>query len=161
MRDLNRLLNPKSIAVIGGGVWGRSVIAQCQKIGFEGPIFPVHPSAQTLAGLSAFQDISDLPMAPDAVFIGVNRHTTIDCLCKLSALGAGGAVCFASGFLEAQNETEDGEALQEALLQAAGEMPFIGHNCYGFVNYLEGAALWPDQHGGVRVNSGVAILTQS
>ena len=161
MRDLNRLLNPKSIAVIGGGVWGRSVITQCQKIGFEGPIFPVHPSAQTLAGLSAFQDISDLPMAPDAVFIGVNRHATIDCLGKLSALGAGGAVCFASGFLEAQNETEDGEALQEALLQAAGEMPFIGPNCYGFVNYLEGAALWPDQHGGVRVNSGVAILTQS
>jgi len=51
LQDLNRLLNPKSIAVIGGGVWGRSVIAQCQKIGFEGPIFPVHPSAQTLAGL--------------------------------------------------------------------------------------------------------------
>ena len=27
-------------------------------------------------------------------------------------------------------------------------MPIIGPNCYGFVNYLDGAPLWPDQHGG-------------
>ena len=40
-------------------------------------------------------------------------------------------------------------------------MPFLGPNCYGFINYLDGALLWPDQHGGERVESGVAIITQS
>jgi len=40
-------------------------------------------------------------------------------------------------------------------------MPFLGPNCYGFINYLDGAALWPDQHGGQRVERGVAVVTQS
>ena len=40
-------------------------------------------------------------------------------------------------------------------------MPIIGPNCYGFVNYLDGAPLWPDQHGGQGVENGVAIITQS
>lgn len=40
-------------------------------------------------------------------------------------------------------------------------MTILGPNCYGFLNYLDGVALWPDQHGGERVESGVAIVTQS
>jgi acetate---CoA ligase (ADP-forming) len=44
---------------------------------------------------------------------------------------------------------------------AAGPMRILGPNCYGFLNLLDGAALWPDQHGGVRVERGVAIVTQS
>ena len=40
-------------------------------------------------------------------------------------------------------------------------MPFLGPNCYGLINYLDGAPLWPDQHGGQRVERGVAILSQS
>ena len=40
-------------------------------------------------------------------------------------------------------------------------MPVIGPNCYGIINYLDGALLWPDQHGGTRVERGVAIVTQS
>ena len=40
-------------------------------------------------------------------------------------------------------------------------MPVLGPNCYGLINYLDGALLWPDQHGGKRVERGVAILGQS
>jgi acyl-CoA synthetase (NDP forming) len=36
-------------------------------------------------------------------------------------------------------------------------MPSSGPNCYGLLNFLDGAALWPDQHGAVRVESGVAL----
>src|SRR5262249_18047521 len=39
--------------------------------------------------------------------------------------------------------------------------PFLGPNCYGFVNYLDAALLWPDQHGGKRLSRGVALVTQS
>ena len=76
-------------------------------------------------------------------------------------MGAGGAVCFASGFAEAQAEDGGAEAVQERLIAAAGEMPILGPNCYGFINALDGALLWPDQHGCGRVERGVAILTQS
>ena len=51
--------------------------------------------------------------------------------------------------------------LQAALIEAAGEMPVLGPNCYGMINYLDGALLWFDQHGGRRCERGVAILTQS
>ena len=161
MQSLNRLFRPKTIAVIGGGAWCRLVIEQCQKMGFEGTIWPVHPKAEEVAGLPAFKDADSLPEAPDAAFIGVNRFSTIEVVQALSARGAGGAVCFASGFLEAAAEDAEGADLQVQLLEAAGEMPFLGPNCYGFINYLDGALLWPDQHGGARADKGVALITQS
>ena len=161
MSVLRRLLSPQNVVVIGGGVWGLSVIEQCQKLGFEGKIFAVHPTAETLAGVPTYRSVSDLPNAPDAAFIGVNRIATIEQVRTLSARGAGGAVCFASGFLETKDEDADGAALQSALIEAAGVMPIIGPNCYGFVNYLDRFCLWPDQHGGRAVDTGVAIVTQS
>ncbi|MFD0860275.1 acetate--CoA ligase family protein [Roseovarius aquimarinus] len=160
-RDLSRLIRPSSIAVVGGGVWCASVIEQCRRMGFAGEVWPVHPTRTEVAGLPAFASVEDLPSAPDASFIGVNRSATIDTVARLSAMGAGGAVCFASGFREAQAETGDGDALQARLLEAAGAMPIIGPNCYGFINYLDGALLWPDQHGGERSVRGVALITQS
>ncbi|MGK7651633.1 acetate--CoA ligase family protein [Roseovarius sp. B08] len=161
MRHLSRLFQPRSIAVIGGGAWCKSVVEQCLKMGFAGPVWPVHPTRAEIAGQPARARLEDLPEPPDAVFIGVNRHATVDVVRQLRAMGAGGAVCFASGFSEAQAETGDGADLQAALLEAAGAMPILGPNCYGFINYLDGALLWPDQHGGARVETGVAVLTQS
>ncbi len=161
MRDLARLLRPKSIAVIGGGTWCANVIEQCQKIGFTGEIWPVHPKRDQLAGRRVYASVNDLPSAPDASFIGVNRVATVDVVAALSKAGAGGAVCFASGFKEASSELVDGEDLQTALLDAAGDMPILGPNCYGMINCLDGAALWPDQHGAMRAARGVALITQS
>lgn len=161
MRDLSRLFSPKTIAVVGGGAWGRNIIKECRKIGFSGDIWPVHPKADQICGLEVVRAVSDLPSAPDAVFIGVNREITIEVVRDLARMGAGGAVCFASGFLEAQNETEDGAELQQKLVAAAGDMPIVGPNCYGFINYLDQVCLWPDQHGGIPVERGVALLTQS
>lgn len=161
MDRLQRLFNPKSIAVIGGGTWGTEVIRQCRKIGFAGDLWVVHPTKADVAGLAPFRSVADLPAPPDAVYIGVNRHATIAVTKALSAIGAGGAICFASGFLEAAAEAADGADLQAALLDAAGDMPIIGPNCYGFLNYLDGVALWPDQHGGLPTDTGVALITQS
>ena len=155
MKDLSRLLRPRSIAVMGS-VWAENVITQCHKMGFDGPVWPVHPTKSTIGGLKAFPSLADLPTPPDATFIGVNRHITVDMVGQLSAMGAGGAICFASGW------TEAGEAgLQADLVAAAGDMPILGPNCYGVINYLDGALLWPDQHGGRRVDRGVALLSQS
>ncbi len=160
---LYRMLNPKSIAVFGGS-WACAVIRQTKLMGFTGNIWPVHPDKETVEGLKAYRSVADLPAAPDASFIGVNRHQTIDIVRDLAARGAGGAICFASGFKEDANDIETGARLHEDLLKAAGDMPVLGPNCYGLLNYSDGVALWPDQHGGVRLAAGTrgaAIITQS
>ena len=155
MTRLSRLLRPRSIAVLGS-VWAENVIAQCHKMGFAGEVWPVHPTRARVAGVPAYAALSDLPGVPDATFIGVNRHATLGVVRALADMGAGGAICFASGWEEA------GEAgLQAELVAAAGEMPVLGPNCYGLINYLDGALLWPDQHGGQRVQQGVALVSQS
>lgn len=159
-RSLDRLIRPKSIAVFGGKE-ARRVIEQCDKMGFAGDIWPVHPREDQILGRKCYRSVADLPAAPDASFVGVNRQLTIDIIASLSARGAGGAVCYASGFREAASELDDGNDMQEALVKAAGNMPIVGPNCYGFINMLDGALLWPDQHGMQRVDKGVAVLTQS
>ncbi len=160
-RDLSRLIRPKSISVVGGGAWCAEVIRQTEKIGFDGAIWPVHPKSSDVAGHKAYPSIDALPTPPDATFIGINRHATVPVVKELAANGAGGAVCFASGFSEAAAEDASGTDLQADLVAAAGDMPILGPNCYGLINALDGAAIWPDQHGCARLDSGVAILTQS
>ncbi len=159
--DLTRLLRPRTMAVVGGGAWCRQVVFQARKLGFEGEIWAVHPKADQIEGAAVFRSVEALPGAPDATFIGINREATIEVVRELSSKGAGGVVCFASGFREAQAEDASGADLQDALLDAAGDMPILGPNCYGFINYLDAALLWPDQHGGTRCERGVALITQS
>ena len=49
-RDLSRLFRPRSIAVFGGGFWGPNVVEQCLKMGFDGPVWPVHPTRDEIGG---------------------------------------------------------------------------------------------------------------
>lgn len=154
-RDLSRLLRPRSIALIGGS-WAANAVRASDAMGFDGEVWPVHPTKTEIAGRPAYASLEALPHAPDAAFVAVNRDASVDVMAELAAMGAGGAVSFASGFAE----TADDER-QAALVAAAGEMPMLGPNCYGVINYLDGALLWPDQHGGERVERGVAIVSQS
>jgi acyl-CoA synthetase (NDP forming) len=155
MPDLSRLLNPRSIAVIGGSPAAR-VVEQCQKLGYTGKIWPVHPTKKEMHGVACFPSLADLPGVPDAAFVAVNRHLTLDAISQLSAMGAGGAVCYASGFAES-GDVE----LQAELVRRAGELPILGPNCYGYINALDGIALWPDEHGCRPVKQGVGIISQS
>jgi acyl-CoA synthetase (NDP forming) len=157
VRSIARLLRPRSIAVFGGR-YAEAVVRQCERMGYDGEIWPVHPVRDEVLGRPCLRKPEDLPKAPDAAFVGVNRDATIPIVRSLSFMGAGGAVCYASGFREVG---EQGGDLQEQLVDAAGSMPVLGPNCYGLINYLDGALLWPDIHGGARLDGGVALVTQS
>ena len=154
---LSRLLRPRHIAVFGGR-FASEVVRQSERIGFAGAIWPVNPGREEIGGRQCFADVAALPEAPDASFIAVPREATIEIVRALAARGAGGAVCYASGFAESNAE---GKALQNALVEAAGGLAVVGPNCYGLLNYMDGATLWPDVHGGTRTDQGVAIITQS
>ena len=160
MAVFDRLLRPRHIATLGGK-WAESVIHQCLKARYKGPIWPIHPNRDTLCGIKCFPSIEMLPEAPDCCFIGVNRHLTLQAVHKFSQMGAGGAICFASGFAEASQEIENGAELQAKLVDAANNMPILGPNCYGLINYLDNIPIWPDMHGGLQRETGVAIICQS
>ena len=154
---LRRLFSPRHIAVFGGNA-AAEAIRQCRKLGFAGELWPVHPRKESVEGLACFADVASLPEAPDASFIAVPREATVDIVGQLAKRGAGGAICYASGFAEVGGV---GIALQQQLVDNAGDMALVGPNCYGMLNYLDGVALWPDQHGGERISRGVALITQS
>ena len=154
---LRRLLAPRHVAVFGGQA-AAEVVRQCRALGFAGEIWPVHPRHSVCEGLPCYPDVAALPAAPDASFIAVPSQGTIELVAALAERGAGGVICYASGFAEVGGE---GIALQQQLAAAAGDMALLGPNCYGMLNYLDGVALWPDQHGGQRLARGVAIVTQS
>ena len=155
--NLERLLRPRHVAVIGGRE-AETVAGECSRIGYRGPVWPVNPRRESIGGHRCFRNVEDLPEPPDAAFVAVPREAAIDTVARLAAMGAGGAVCHTAGFAETGAE---GARLEAALVEAAGDLALIGPNCYGVINYLDRAALWPFAHGGSCPGYGVAIVTQS
>jgi acyl-CoA synthetase (NDP forming) len=155
--NLKRLLAPRHLAFIGGRSMARA-LKRCVEGGYQGQLWLVNPQHAELEGVPCVASVAELPCGPDAVFIATNKELTVQAVAELAAKGAGGAICYASGFAETGAE---GQALQARLLAAAGDMALLGPNCYGLLDYLHGAALWPVAHGGKVVEQGVAVLTQS
>jgi acetyl-CoA synthetase len=155
---MRRLLAPRSIALIGGA-WADAVATASGVIGYDGQLWRVHPSRPSSAQASYYRSVEELPGVPDAAFVAAPNHEVPRIAAALARRGAGGFVCFAAGFSE--TATADGQRLTEELIAAAGELPFFGPNCYGFINFFEGAALWPDQVVGQRRQRGVALICQS
>ena len=83
--ELLRLFQPKSIVVYGGS-WAENVIQQCQKMGFSGNIWPIHPHRKSISGLVCFTSISELPGVPDAAFLGINRDAVIEVTRQLAEM---------------------------------------------------------------------------
>ena len=154
---MGRLLAPRRIAVVGGEA-AEEVVLASRAIGFDGEIWPVHPTRRSLAGLPCVPDVASLPATPEAAFVAVSSERTVQVVGELARIGTGGAVCHASGFAESGGR---GIGLQQELVAAAGAMPLLGPNCLGLLNYLDGVALWADQHGGTRVSSGVGLIAHS
>ena len=141
-----------------GGEQARRAIVQCDRLGFSGEIWPVNPNRKQMESRVCFPSVEDLPQIPDAAFIAVPSESTVETVRYLEELGTGGVVCYASGFAEVGIE---GRLLQHRLELSAKVVPLVGPNCYGMINYQDGAALWPDEQGAQRCQRGVAIISQS
>jgi acyl-CoA synthetase (NDP forming) len=81
MKQLDALLNPKSVAVIGASAdptktSGRPV-SYLIKHGFSGAIYPVNPKAAEIQGLTCYADVEALPEAPDVGLVLLPRETRL------------------------------------------------------------------------------------
>ena len=97
-RALQRLLAPRSVALIGGA-WADAVHAAGRVLGYAGEVWRIHPSRPSGADQHYYRSVAELPAAPDAAFIAApNREVPA----IAAALGRprvpGVSVCFAAGF---------------------------------------------------------------
>jgi len=156
--NLNKLFRPKKLAIIGG-YWADFVYDENIKIGFKGEIWHINPKRKSSKKKKYYKSIADLPSIPDCVYIAVSNDLTIQLMKDISQIGAGGAVCLASRFSELN--TAEGKEKTKKLIINSGKTPFLGPNCYGFINYFDKVSVWSDQVAGNQTNKGVSIICQS
>jgi acetyl-CoA synthetase len=155
---IQRLLVPRTLALIGGA-WSDAVAAGNRAIGYTGEVWHVHPTRASTAAKTYYRSVAELPGVPDAAFIAVPNRDVAAIAAGLQKLDGGGFVCFSAGFSE--TGTAAGAQLTAELIASAANLPFFGPNCYGFVNFFDRVALWPDQVVGPPVERGVALICQS
>jgi acyl-CoA synthetase (NDP forming) len=140
MLSISRLLNPRSIAVVGasadpGAVGGR-VLAHLQAFGFGGDVHLVNPGRKEINGRACVPSIDDLPAGIDAVVLAIPQAAVAGAVAACVRRRAGSAVLFASGFAEIGPA---GVAEQAAIADAAraGGLALVGPNCMGLANYVD------------------------
>jgi acyl-CoA synthetase (NDP forming) len=138
MSGLQRLLQPRSVAVVGASadpskMTGRPV-AYLRKHGYAGEIFPVNPRGGRIGDLACFPSVAALPQAPDVALVLLPADGAIAAVAELAERGAGAAIVLAGGFAEAGSA---GLSRNAALKAAAGDMRLLGPNTIGLVNLTD------------------------
>ena len=156
--NLKKLFRPKSLALVGG-YWADFVYDGNKTIGYQGKVWHINPSRKSSKAKKYYKNIKDLPEVPDCVYLAVSRDQTVKLIKDIADIGVGGTVCLASRFSELNSK--EGTNKTNELIKNAGKMPFLGPNCYGFINYLDRISVWSDQVAGKPTKKGVAIICQS
>jgi acyl-CoA synthetase (NDP forming) len=149
------MLSPARAVFIGGAIVAPA-IEYCRARGYRGSIEVVNPRRTEIAGIPCRSSLVEVEAPPDIAFVAVPKEATVETVAGLSRLGAAAAVCNSSGFSESG---QDGERLQAALREAAGDMPLLGPNAPGFANFLDRAAFMMDHFGDHAPETGVAVLS--
>ncbi|MEQ9490494.1 MAG: acetate--CoA ligase family protein [Alphaproteobacteria bacterium] len=154
--NFEALLRPDSIVFIGGR--GLALpIGYCREVGFSGDIRVVNPTHDEIAGIKCYADIESLPDVPDAAWVAAPPEASVEAVRRLNRLGVRAAVCHAAGFAEA-----GAGDLQQALIEAAGDMALVGPNSVGIINYMDRKPLAMARIGPVEPpEHGIACIAQS
>ena len=136
---IERLMNPRSIAIIGASpdpakLTGRP-LAYLKKHGYAHHVYPVNPRYQTIGDYRCYPDIASLPAAPDVALVLLGSDRVVEAVSQLSERGTGAAIVLAGGFGESGPE---GQVRQALLKKAAGAMRLLGPNTIGLVNITNG-----------------------
>ncbi len=139
--NLNKLLKPKSVAIVGaseragfGGDTTRNYLKFSKNLD---KLYLVNPKSETLFGQKAYASLLDIPEDIDLVILCTPQKTILPLLEDAAKKNCGGAVVFASGYGETG---EEGKQKQEELVAKAAELgiAIMGPNCAGFANFIDG-----------------------
>jgi acetyltransferase len=131
-RPILRMLNPKSIALIGAtettSSVGRTLMENLRSFG--GSLFPVNPKRNNVLGIKAFSRIADVPEPVDLAVIATPAIAVPEVVSECAEAGVKGAVIISAGFRESGAV---GVQLEEAAVARRGRMRLIGPNCLGIM----------------------------
>ena len=133
VRQMNRIMKPDAVAVIGAsaedGKIGNSVMKNLINGGYKGKIYPIHPKADEIMGIKAYKSVKDVPGVIDVAVFAIPAKFVAGALTECGEKEIPGAVLIPSGFAETGNV----EGQEE--LQAIGRkynIRLMGPNIYGF-----------------------------
>jgi acyl-CoA synthetase (NDP forming) len=161
---LEPLLAPRSIAIVGASEspdsWAPEIERSLRHVGFEGELYPVNPKYDEVWGRPCHASLLELPRGVDLAVIVVPARVAVRMIDDCGRAGVRSAMVVSSGFAEAGDE---GRALQAELrdVALAHDLPVLGPNVEGFVNYVERVAPYGTTPPPRPVAGRIAVLSQS
>ncbi len=135
--SIKPFFNPRSIAVIGASrnpdSIGRRVLEYLVANHFNGPVYPVNPSARVVGSIPAYPTVGDLPGPVDLAVIAVPRDAVLPVVKACGEKGVRALVIITAGFAETGAQ---GRAAQDEVVATARGygMRIVGPNCLGLIN---------------------------
>jgi len=161
IRQLDAILRPKSVAVIGASTspdkMGHEILKNIIDSGFEGNVYPINPKAEVILDLACHKSVKDIAKVPDMAVIIIPARFVPQAVQECGEAGVKGAVIITGGFSEAGDE---GEALQNQVVETAQKygVRIIGPNCQGVNNpHHPLCASWPL----LTYQGKIALISQS
>jgi acyl-CoA synthetase (NDP forming) len=141
--ELERVLNPKSIAIVGAsakqGSFGDRVLRNLAE--FDGEIHLVNSKYERLADRPCFPSLRSLPSVPDCVAAAVPRESAEKVVLEAAEAGAGGVILYASGYAETQLPERIEQQRRLGAIARESGLKILGPNCLGIANYLRRARI--------------------
>jgi acetyl coenzyme A synthetase (ADP forming)-like protein len=133
VRQMNRIMKPKSVAVIGAsaesGKIGNSVMKNLINGGYKGDIYPIHPKADEIMGKKVYKSVKDVPGEIDIAVFAIPASLVASALVECGEKKVVGAILIPSGYAETGNV--QGQEEIQAIGQKYG-IRLMGPNIYGF-----------------------------
>jgi acetyl coenzyme A synthetase (ADP forming)-like protein len=133
VEKMNRIMKPKALAVIGAsnenGKIGNSVMKNLINGGYQGDIYPIHPSADSIMGKKAYKSVKDVPGDIDVAVFAIPAKFVAQALIEVGEKKIAGAILIPSGFAETGNVQGQEELV--AIGRKYG-VRLMGPNIYGF-----------------------------
>ena len=137
MPALDPLLRPRSIAVIGASrrreSIGGAILHNLLEQGFQGPVYPVNPSASHVQSIPAYPDIDAVPVPVDLAVIVIPAAQVEEVAIACGEKGVKSLLVISAGYKETG---EEGAKRQTALVEVVRRygMRLVGPNCLGILN---------------------------
>jgi acetyltransferase len=150
---LEAIFAPQSVAVVGASPdpdrLGNQVLRNIVQHGYQGNIYPIHPSASSVLDLPAYPTVLDVPGSVDLAVIVIPTGHVLSVVEQCGEKGVKGLIVITAGFKEVGGK---GKELEHQLLDLVKRynMRMVGPNCLGVIDTVSNlnasfAALMPNK----------------